>query len=132
MEYRASRLRESGLADRIDAQWEAMFVEWDNQQKKVARTCNRDKILAQAARCSAPVRGPLNTSTVQNRLPLGNPANISGPAAQLNSRGLKMHRKPMNFSEYTNYSSSHRRVNVKRNKPKFVKTTVGWRSNPFK
>ena len=77
-------------------------------------------------------KGPLNNTSVQNRLPLGNPSNVSGPAAQLNARGLRMHRKPMNFSEYTNYSSSHRRVNVKRKLPKFVKTTVGLRSNPYK
>ena len=67
-----------------------------------------------------------------NRLPLGNPTNLVGPAAQLNSRGVKMHRRPMNFSEYTNYGSSFKRINVKRNKPKFVKTSVGWRANPYK
>ena len=34
-------------------------------------------------------------TTVQNRLPLGNPLNVIGPAAQLNSRGVKMHHRPM-------------------------------------
>ena len=38
----------------------------------------------------------------------------------------------MNFSEYTNYKSSHKRVNMKHKKPKFIKTSVGWRSNPYK
>ena len=131
-EYRISRLKESGLSDKIDSQWDAMFSEWDNQRKKVARVRNRNRILAQAARCSGPVRGPLNSSTLQNRLPLGNPSNLVGPAAQLNSRGVKMHHRPLNFSEYTNYNSSHKRVNMKHKKPKFVKTSVGWRANPYK
>ena len=131
-QYRDSRLRESGLADKVDAQWDEMFIEWNNQRRKIVTARNRARVLAQAARCGGPVRGPLNSSTVQNRLPLGNPTNLMSPAAQLNSRGVKMHHRPMNFSEYTNYTSSHKRVNIKRNKPKFVKTTVGWRTNPYK
>ena len=59
------------LIDKIDSQWDAMFSEWDNQRKKVATVCNRNRILAQAARCSGPVRGPLNSSIIQNRLPFG-------------------------------------------------------------
>ena len=62
--YRISRLRELGLADRIDAQWDGMFIEWNNQRKKIATARNRARILAQAARCGGPVRGPLNSSTV--------------------------------------------------------------------
>ena len=130
--YRASRLKESGLANKVDSQWDAMFIEWNKQQKKIARVRNRERIFAQAARSSGPVKGPLNSSTVQNRLPLGNPKNLSGPAAQLNSRGVKMHHRPMNFSRYTNYRSSDKRVNMKQSVPKYVKTSVGWRSNPYR
>ena len=63
---------------------------------------------------------------------LFNPTNMTGPAAQLNSRGVKMHHRPMNFSEYTNYNTSHKRVNIKLCKPKLIKATVGWRVNSYK
>ena len=48
-----------------------MFSEWDNQRKKFAKVRNRNRILAQAARCLGSVRGPLDSCTIQNRLPFG-------------------------------------------------------------
>ena len=128
-EYRASRRREAGRETGFDSQLDNVWVEWNNQCKKINRARRDNNILAQAAKCSAPIRGPLNTSTFQNRLPLGNPRNSSGPAAQLNSRGVSMHRRPMNFEKYTNYASSYKKVHVK--KPVWVKTSMGWRCNPY-
>ena len=109
--YRESRLRESGLSDKIDQHWEAMWNEVNKQQKKVRRQRRNASRQSQAAQIHGPVRAPLNRSTFQNRLPMNNSGPHIGPAAQLASRGRVMHRynhPPQQYTDYRRISQSQR------------------------
>ena len=118
-EYRESRLRETGLSDYVDKHWESMWTEVDQQQKKIRKARRTARKRAQLVNAPGPVRGSLNNSTFQNRIPMGYPRIQRGPAAQLNSRGTVLHMQHPH--QYTDYAKLIKR----QRKPKVVQRVSG-------
>ena len=61
--------------------------------------------LAQSARIHGPVRGPLNRTTFQNRLPISTQHQRTGPSAQWAAQGQSLHRSNNRKYSYTNYQA---------------------------
>ena len=158
-QYRESRVKESGLTDKIDQHWHDIWTEIDKQQKKVRSARRVNTRLAQSARIHGPVRGPLNRTTFQNRLPISTQHQRTGPSAQWAAQGQSLHRSNKGKYSYTNYQARGIRMrppsrpaprpvasNVNQrifppvarprvgndNNNNFVLTSVGFRQNPYK
>ena len=109
-EYRESRLRETGLSDFVDKHWESMWTEVSQQQKKIRKVRKKARQRVQLTKVPGPVRGSLNNTTFQNRIPIGNQRIQRGPAAQLNSRGTVLHTQHPH--QYTDYAKLVKRQRV--------------------
>ena len=104
VEYRESRLQEAGMTKVIDTHWQSIWEEVKNEQQKIKRVRKEVKLQAVLQQVSGPVRGQLNNSTFQNRIPMGYPSGKVGPAAQLNSRGQGLQSQ----HQYTDYTQNLR------------------------
>ena len=133
----------------IDNHWQSIWQETKNERQKITKSRKAAKIQAILHQVNGPVRGALNKSTFQNRIPMGHPPGKAGPAAQLNSRGRHLHTQ--NPHQYTNYQKistveqaqipSREKPNavepqpthpvVPQQKTTWVHTTMGWKKNPF-
>ena len=116
--YRESRLRESGLSDKVDKHWEDIWKEEKEQSNKVKRSRKNSVKLTQASFLQGPVRGSLNRTSRQHRLP--NRINVN-----------KMSIKPTRHV-YTDYRVRVKKPVIKPNNNPLIKTSVGMRRNPFR
>ena len=142
VEYRESRLQEVGLSKAVDTHWQSIWEEVKTEQQQIRQNQKRAKIQAVLHQVHGPVRGALNKSTFQNRLPVVHSSEKVGPAAQLNSRG--QHLQTQHHHQYTTYpqtsqnqssqpTESNRNNNqmpISQENP-WIRTTMGWKQNPF-
>ena len=140
IEYRESRLHEMGLSNVVDTHWQSIWQEVKNENQKIKQKQKQAQIQAVLHQVHGPVRGALNKTTFQHRLPMGHPSGKVGPAAQLNSRG--QHLQTQNPQQYTNYNENRIQAQQSRNdvvtnqtqtqtEKQWVQTTMGWKQNPF-